>query len=104
MSAYYSSILQGAVLTIAVSLAALAVSVVLGLLGAAAKLSGRAPLVALAENRDWTGKPIARKTFNESLPGFKNAKDTASTEISKAIARTPVVMMLLLKGLGLTRK
>ena len=48
MSAYYSSILQGAVLTIAVSLAALAVSVVLGLLGAAAKLSGKAPLVALA--------------------------------------------------------
>jgi arginine/ornithine transport system permease protein len=43
----YSAILQGAVLTVGVSLAALLVSVVLGLLGAAAKLSGR-PLVGLA--------------------------------------------------------
>lgn len=48
LSAYYSSILQGALLTVAVSLAALAVSVVLGLLGAAAKLSGRPVLVGLA--------------------------------------------------------
>ena len=48
MSDYYWSILNGAVLTVAVSLAALAVSIVLGLLGAAAKLSGRKPMVALA--------------------------------------------------------
>ena len=48
MSAYYWSILYGAVLTVGVSLAALAVSVLLGLLGAAAKLSGRAGLVTLA--------------------------------------------------------
>ncbi len=48
MSAYYSSILYGALLTVGVSLAALAVSVVLGLLGAGAKLSGNRALVALA--------------------------------------------------------
>ena len=45
MSAYYGSILHGALLTVAVSLAALAVAVLLGLLGAAAKLSGRRALV-----------------------------------------------------------
>ena len=48
MSAYYWSILYGAMLTVGVSLAALAVSVLLGLLGAAAKLSGRRSLVTLA--------------------------------------------------------
>ena len=48
MSAYYWSILNGALLTVAVSLAALAVSIVLGLMGAAAKISGNTPLVALA--------------------------------------------------------
>ncbi len=48
MSAYYWSILNGALLTVAVSLAALAVSIVLGLMGAAAKVSGNKPLVALA--------------------------------------------------------
>ncbi|MEO7939621.1 MAG: ABC transporter permease subunit [Burkholderiaceae bacterium] len=48
MSDYYWSILNGAVLTVAVSLAALAVSIVLGLMGAGAKLSGNKPLVALA--------------------------------------------------------
>ncbi len=48
MSDYYLSILQGAVLTVGVSLAALLVSIVLGLLGAVAKLSGRPPLVAVA--------------------------------------------------------
>ncbi len=48
MSAYYWSILNGALLTVAVSLAALAVSIVLGLMGAAAKLSGRGVLVAVA--------------------------------------------------------
>jgi arginine/ornithine transport system permease protein len=48
LSQYYVSILHGALLTVAVSLAALVVSIVLGLMGAAAKLSGRLPLVALA--------------------------------------------------------
>ena len=45
MSAYYLSILSGALLTVGVSLAALLVAVALGLLGAAAKLSGRRYLV-----------------------------------------------------------
>ena len=48
MNAYYLAILQGSVMTVGVSLAALLVSVVLGLAGAAAKLSGRPALVALA--------------------------------------------------------
>ena len=48
MSDYYWSILHGALLTVAVSLAALAVSIVLGLMGAAAKLSGRTLLVTAA--------------------------------------------------------
>lgn len=48
MSAYYSSILYGALLTVGVSLAALVVASILGLMGAAAKLSGKPPLVALA--------------------------------------------------------
>ena len=45
MSAYYGSILHGALLTVGVSLSALVVAVLLGLLGAAAKLSGRRYLV-----------------------------------------------------------
>jgi arginine/ornithine transport system permease protein len=48
MSAYYASILDGAVLTVGVSLSALLVAVVLGLLGAAAKLSGNRVWVAVA--------------------------------------------------------
>ena len=38
------------------------------------------PLVALAENKDWTGKPIAREDFNHNkpTPGHTRAKDTAS--------------------------
>ena len=48
MADYYASILHGALLTIGVSLAALAVSVLLGLLGAVAKLSGRGLPVLLA--------------------------------------------------------
>jgi arginine/ornithine transport system permease protein len=48
LSGYFASILQGALLTVGVSLAALAVSIVLGLLGAAAKLSARPTLVGLA--------------------------------------------------------
>jgi len=50
VSEYYWSILHGALLTVAVSLAALAVSVLLGLLGAAAKLSGKPALAALASS------------------------------------------------------
>jgi arginine/ornithine transport system permease protein len=48
MNAYYVAILQGSILTVGVSLAALLVSIVLGLLGAAAKLSGNRALVMLA--------------------------------------------------------
>lgn len=48
MNDYYISILQGALLTVGVSLSALAVAVLLGLLGAAAKLSGKRVPVALA--------------------------------------------------------
>jgi len=38
------------------------------------------PLVALSENRDWTGKPIAKEDFNKlsPTPGFSRNKDTAS--------------------------
>lgn len=48
MSAYYVAILQGFGLTLGVSLSALLVSILLGLAGAAAKLSGRPLWVALA--------------------------------------------------------
>ncbi len=48
MNAYVSAILQGAVLTVGVSVSALVVAIVLGLLGAGAKLSGRPVLVGLA--------------------------------------------------------
>jgi arginine/ornithine transport system permease protein len=48
LSGYYASILQGALLTVGVSLAALVFAVLLGLIGAAAKLSGKPVLVALA--------------------------------------------------------
>ncbi|MDO9134631.1 MAG: ABC transporter permease [Hydrogenophaga sp.] len=48
MSGYFSSILQGALLTVGVSLAALMVAILLGLLGAVAKLSGRPLVVGLA--------------------------------------------------------
>lgn len=48
MNDYYLAILQGSVLTVGVSLCALLVSIVLGLAGAAAKLSGQPVLVAIA--------------------------------------------------------
>jgi len=48
LSGYFSSILEGALLTVGVSLAALLVAIVLGLIGAAAKLSGRPVAVAVA--------------------------------------------------------
>ncbi|PPC99504.1 MAG: hypothetical protein CTY35_04085 [Methylotenera sp.] len=45
------------------------------------------PLAALAENKDFTGRPIAREDFNSlnPTPGFTRAKDTASA-ISKGLA------------------
>jgi arginine/ornithine transport system permease protein len=48
VSGYYLSILQGALLTVGVSVAALGVAILLGLAGAAAKLSGRPVWVGLA--------------------------------------------------------
>ncbi|MDP2263796.1 MAG: ABC transporter permease [Hydrogenophaga sp.] len=48
MSGYFLAILQGALLTVGVSLGALALAIVLGLIGASAKLSGRTVPVALA--------------------------------------------------------
>lgn len=48
MSGYYLSILEGAVLTVTVSLASLVVACVLGLVGALSKLSGRPVWVGLA--------------------------------------------------------
>ncbi len=45
------------------------------------------PVVALMQNRDWTGKPIYRENNNplDPQPGHKMAKDSASTP-SRAIA------------------
>jgi len=48
------------------------------------------PFAALTENKDWTGKPIAKLDFNSMRPtaGHTRAKDTASpwsTFISKAV-------------------
>lgn len=48
MQSYFLAILNGAVLTVGVSLAALVVSIILGLLGAGAKLSGNPVLVGVA--------------------------------------------------------
>jgi arginine/ornithine transport system permease protein len=48
MNSYLLAILQGSVLTVGVSLLALVVAIVLGLIGAAAKLSGRPVLVGIA--------------------------------------------------------
>ena len=59
MNAYAASILQGALLTVGVSLAALAVATVLGLLGAVAKLSGR---------RVWVGAATAYTTLIRGIP------------------------------------
>jgi hypothetical protein len=45
------------------------------------------PLAAIAENRDWTGKPIARPNFGLNVtPGHMRAKDTASA-FSKTVSR-----------------
>ncbi len=45
------------------------------------------PFTALAENKDWTGKPIYKEDFNsmKPTPGFERNKDTA-TAWSKGIA------------------
>ncbi len=43
------------------------------------------PLAALAENKDWTGKHIAKPRFDTVTPGFSHNKDTATT-LSKLIA------------------
>jgi arginine/ornithine transport system permease protein len=48
LTGYFQSILEGAVLTVGVSLASLLVAIALGLLGATAKLSGRPWLVGTA--------------------------------------------------------
>lgn len=48
MTGYYVSILQGALVTVGVSMAALVFAIVLGLLGASAKLSGNRFLVCVA--------------------------------------------------------
>ena len=45
------------------------------------------PLVALTENRDWTGKPIARESSNKAIPGHQLARDT-STGIGKMISES----------------
>ena len=45
------------------------------------------PFVALSENRDWTGKAIARTSMNKAIPGHALRKDTAST-LSKFLAET----------------
>lgn len=36
------------------------------------------PIIALAENKDWTGKPIAKESYNKALPGHALTRDTAS--------------------------
>lgn len=59
MNAYVAAILQGAVLTVGVSLAALVVAIVLGLLGAGAKLSG---------NRVWVPLATAYTTIIRGIP------------------------------------
>ncbi|MCB5206103.1 LPD38 domain-containing protein [Methylovorus mays] len=48
------------------------------------------PLVALTENKDWTGRPIAKQDFNslDPTPGFSRSRDKAweaSVQIAKAI-------------------
>jgi hypothetical protein len=45
------------------------------------------PFAALAENKDWTGMPIAREDFSSlnPTPGFTRSKDTASS-ISKGMS------------------
>ena len=37
------------------------------------------PLVALTENKDYTGKPIARESSNKAIPGHALGRDTATS-------------------------
>lgn len=43
------------------------------------------PFVALTENKDYTGKPIARTSSNEAIPGHALGRDTASS-VSKFLS------------------
>lgn len=43
------------------------------------------PLVALTENRDFAGRPIAKESRNEAVPGHALGRDT-STVVGKAVA------------------
>lgn len=43
------------------------------------------PLVALTENKDWTGRPIAKTSFNKAIPGHTLGRDT-STAIGEVLA------------------
>ncbi len=36
------------------------------------------PIAAISENKDWTGKPIAKESYNRALPGHALTRDTAS--------------------------
>ncbi|WOB06453.1 LPD38 domain-containing protein [Piscinibacter gummiphilus] len=36
------------------------------------------PLVALTENKDWSGRPIAKESSNKAMPGHLLARDTSS--------------------------
>jgi hypothetical protein len=47
------------------------------------------PLAALAENKDWSGRPIAQEDFNslDTTPGFTRSKNTASS-LSKVISES----------------
>jgi hypothetical protein len=41
------------------------------------------PLVALSENKDWTGKPIAKEDFSKlsPTPGFSQHEDTGERSV-----------------------
>ncbi|MEO8297906.1 MAG: LPD38 domain-containing protein, partial [Burkholderiales bacterium] len=43
------------------------------------------PLVALTENKDFTGRPIAKESSNKAIPGHALAKDT-STALSRMLS------------------
>lgn len=43
------------------------------------------PLVALTENKDWTGRPISKTSFNKATPGHALGRDTA-TAVSELLS------------------
>lgn len=45
------------------------------------------PLVALTENKDWTGRPIAKTSFNKATPGHALGRDTA-TALSEVLSES----------------